>query len=219
MKITGVTLQKLLKLEVNHALYRKDGGWYHNLQKFPGVLFDENGYVIFKDEKDYVNNPGLRIRQDLNVPGGIENLPNYHPFTQHERLLIYGENPFDLSPDQEREEDTVRVLREINMILRKKKHVDKLKNLYNNRCQLCGIQISIGKKKYYSEVHHIIPLGNPHNGKDVLSNMICVCPNHHVQLDLNAIPLNPSEFVVDKHPLSQECLSYHNRLVTGIEEN
>ena len=29
------------------ALYREDGKWYHHLKKFPGALFDFNGYIVF----------------------------------------------------------------------------------------------------------------------------------------------------------------------------
>lgn len=213
MKITGIALQKLLKLDVNHALYRKNGGWYHNLQKFPGVLFDGNGYVIFKDEGEYLNSPLLRIRQDLNVPGGIENLPNYHTFTRHERQLIFGAKSIGQLGDNEPSEDTIRILREINVILRKKHLVEKLKKLYDHRCQICGTKISIAGKKYYSEIHHIIPLGNPHNGKDILSNMICVCPNHHVQLDFNSLKLDPSSLILSKHNISEESFEYQNKMV------
>jgi 5-methylcytosine-specific restriction endonuclease McrA len=34
----------------------------------------------------------------------------------------------------------------------------------------------------YSEVHHIVPLGE--GGEDVLSNVACVCPAHHREAHL-----------------------------------
>lgn len=210
MKITGAILKRLLKLDVEHALYRKDGDWYHNLKKFPGVLFDENGYVIFKKEKEYINNPLLRIRQDLNVSLGIENLPNYRCFSKTERLLIYGLDKSNLQKDSIGEEETIRVLRELHVILRKRKLVEKLKNLYDNTCQICGISIAAGGNKFYSEVHHIIPLGNPHNGSDTIDNMMCVCPNHHVQLDLKAIKIDYHSLKKVNHKISQVSIDYHN---------
>ncbi|MDT0676468.1 HNH endonuclease [Autumnicola musiva] len=207
-------MQKILKLEVSQALYRQDGKWYHNVQKFPGALFDENGYVIFNEENEYLNNPLLQIKKDLHVVGGINNLPTYRNFTNYERLLIYGDNLTNFLNDHKKDdEETVRVLREIQVIQRKGKLVSTLKKMYSDSCQLCGTKVPIKSGKFYSEVHHIIPLGNPHKGKDTLNNMISVCPNHHVQLDLRAIHLNPSQFVLNNHVLSKESLQYHNSLV------
>lgn len=48
MKLTGEILKRLFDLNVDHSLYKKDGGWYHYLKKIPGVLFDRNGYAILK---------------------------------------------------------------------------------------------------------------------------------------------------------------------------
>lgn len=70
---------------------------------------------------------------------------------------------------------------------RDQKLVQKLKNLYACRCQLCAsdeywdIPMENGQK--YIEVHHIIPnsIGYDDEGKSVDNpgNMIVVCPNHH----------------------------------------
>lgn len=206
--MTGNYLNKLLSINAKHALYRKDGYWYHNLKKFPGVLFDENGYLFFADQESYVNNPSLQIKKDLHVLGGIESLPGYREFTDFERELINGIEPSSIK--EKEVEETVRVLREIEVVLRNRALVVQLKKLYNNTCQICGTQLSIAQGKFYSEIHHIISLGRPHNGKDMLSNMICVCPNHHVLLDLKAIPI---ELKIRKHEISQESIDFHNSLV------
>jgi 5-methylcytosine-specific restriction protein A len=42
--LTGKELNRLWKVNAKHALYREDGRWYHQLQEFPGVLFDANGF-------------------------------------------------------------------------------------------------------------------------------------------------------------------------------
>ena len=90
--------------------------------------------------------------------------------------------------------------------------VDELKIRYNNVCQICGTQIKIGENKYYSEVHHIWPLGKPHNGSDTLDNMVCVCPNCHTLLDYKAIHLNKEIFKVLKHNIADANIKYHNTL-------
>lgn len=110
------------------------------------------------------------------------------------------------------DEKTVRRLREIAILLRKKSLVDKIKKLYNNKCQLCSTSIFLGSDKLYSEVHHIIPLGKPHNGIDHISNMICVCPNCHVQLDFKSIRLNLSKITI-KHEISKEFAVEYNSMV------
>jgi len=82
--------------------------------------------------------------------------------------------------------------------------------LYNNTYQLCENRLEIAAGQYYSEVHHIKPLGRPHNRPDVLENMICVCPNCHALLDLGGIVFGDNSFKVVKHPINGEYLRYHN---------
>ncbi|WP_286760613.1 HNH endonuclease [Salegentibacter sp. UBA1130] len=86
--MTGKSLSNLLKIEAFHALYRKDGKWYHNLKKFPGVLFDLKGYIIFKTKEDYITNPYLKITKDLHIKNGISSLAGYQYFTPHQIELI-----------------------------------------------------------------------------------------------------------------------------------
>ncbi|MFC9317408.1 HNH endonuclease [Streptomyces nigra] len=60
--------------------------------------------------------------------------------------------------------------------------VEKIKLLYQQRCQVCGLQLET-RFSHYSEAAHIQGLGAPHAGPDKLSNLLCLCPNHHVQFD------------------------------------
>jgi predicted restriction endonuclease len=50
----------------------------------------------------------------------------------------------------------------------------------------------------------------PHNGPDVKSNIIVVCPNHHVMLDYGAINLNKELLRLNNHVISNEYIEYHN---------
>ena len=210
--MNGSYLNKVLQLGAKHALYREDGKWYHNLRKFPGVLFDKNGFVIFHNEEDYKSCSELQIRKDLHVINGIESLGQYKRLSDFEKKLTNGIS--DESSQKENDEETIRIRRELDIILRRKHLVGKIKNLYNNTCQLCSTQLEIGGNKYYSEVHHIIPLGKPHNGKDILENMICVCPNCHIQLDYKAMPLSIESFKEIKHKIAAEYITFHNSLIT-----
>ncbi|MEK6530967.1 MAG: hypothetical protein AABZ23_00565 [Deltaproteobacteria bacterium] len=77
-KLTGKYLNELWKVGARHALYREDGKWYEHLKRFPGALFDYNGYVIFKTEKEYEQSSYLQHGIKLNVPhDGISAMPNY----------------------------------------------------------------------------------------------------------------------------------------------
>jgi 5-methylcytosine-specific restriction protein A len=73
----GQRLSQKWKLGVKHALYHKDGTWYHRLTRFPGALCDPFGYVIFKSEADFANCPYLRIGQDVAVKDHLSDIPGY----------------------------------------------------------------------------------------------------------------------------------------------
>ena len=60
-----------------------------------------------------------------------------------------------------------------------------VKALHRYRCQACGTRLETPTGPY-AEAAHIRPLGAPHHGPDVLSNVLCLCPNHHAGFDLYA---------------------------------
>ncbi|MFZ3568176.1 HNH endonuclease [Streptomyces sp. BH097] len=60
--------------------------------------------------------------------------------------------------------------------------VSRVKELHRHECQVCGISLRY-RRGPYSEAAHIRGLGTPHNGPDVLQNLLCLCPNHHVLFD------------------------------------
>ncbi len=70
---------------------------------------------------------------------------------------------------------------EITRFVRDSEKVTKLKELYQNKCQICGYTFEYKKGKFYSEVHHYNPL-YAHSDDD-FDNMIVVCPNHHAEFD------------------------------------
>lgn len=112
-------------------------------------------------------------------------------------------------------EVTTRTLREINIINRNRTLVQSLKSLYNNTCQLCSTQIKIAEHVFYSEVHHLKSLGQPHNGPDTSGNMIVVCPNCHVMLDFKSIEISKDKIKFkDPHQVDDTHINYHNTQIT-----
>ena len=64
-----------------------------------------------------------------------------------------------------------------------------LKRHYDNNCQFCGTRLQVADGHFYSEAAHIKGLGEPHNGPDTTTNMLVLCPNHHLQFDRGVISL------------------------------
>lgn len=114
----------------------------------------------------------------------------------------------------------------ISRIVRDSKIISYLKELYNNRCQICSESIDLGNWKLYSEGHHIRPLWIPHNWPDKIENIIILCPNHHTEFDYWAIAIDPHKLTIfhkskynkfynkpivinDKHNINNLYLAYH----------
>lgn len=62
-----------------------------------------------------------------------------------------------------------------------------LKAMYGHRCQICGTTIRGRDGGAYAEGAHVRPLGRPHLGGDMRENLLCLCPNHHTQLDVGGL--------------------------------
>jgi 5-methylcytosine-specific restriction protein A len=76
-QLSGRQLNEVWNVGAKHALYHREGCWYNNLERFPGALFDPNGYVAFATEHAYKSSRHLRITQETNVPNGISSIPGY----------------------------------------------------------------------------------------------------------------------------------------------
>ncbi|MBY0001437.1 HNH endonuclease [Priestia aryabhattai] len=116
----------------------------------------------------------------------------------------------------------------VSTIQRSNQLVSELKVLYNNCCQACRRQLDLGREHSYSEVHHICPLGSPHNGPDVVENMIVLCSDHHAMFGRGAITLDLDRNVVLHtnnfnsihgqnilllHRIGQNYIKYHNDFI------
>ncbi len=83
----------------------------------------------------------------------------------------------------------------------------KVKELNKFTCQVCGVRLMTPGGPY-AEGAHIRALGYPHNGPDDLSNILCLCPNHHILLDLGAIWIN-EDFTVGPYDLPLRTVADH----------
>jgi hypothetical protein len=98
-------------------------------------------------------------------------------------------------------------------ILRDTRLARHVKGLHNNRCQVCGHTIILPDGSCYAEAHHIRPLGEPHNGPDVAENILCLCPNHHTEMDYLASAIDTNELhAAQGHSIGDQYVSYHNDL-------
>jgi predicted restriction endonuclease len=73
-----------------------------------------------------------------------------------------------------------------------------VKELYNYKCQMCGLTIYSPRLKslWYCEAHHVQPLGKKYKGPDHKSNIIALCPTHHCMMDLGVLAIDPSNLKV-----------------------
>lgn len=132
---------------------------------------------------------------------------------------ILAQNEYDKSEDQVNESDgvTSRIPTTVLRIVRDTRLSRKVKELYNYTCQICALRIEFNGIGY-AEAAHIRPLGRPHNGKDLLNNLLCLCPNHHVMFDKGHFTINDdfscegiseSVTVLNGHILDLDNVNYH----------
>lgn len=86
--ITAKKIEKIVQTGAVHVLYRKDGTWYHHLDKFPGALFDINGFLVFQTREEYEKNQYLQHGKELSIPRGISSIPRYTKFTKEQKEEI-----------------------------------------------------------------------------------------------------------------------------------
>lgn len=104
-------------------------------------------------------------------------------------------------------------------VIRDTKLSTTVKELYDYTCQVCGTQIGLPTGNFYMEGAHIRPLGKPHDGPDNLSNILCLCPNHHLMFDKYCYSINPDTLELigingrltlkNEHDLERAHLVYH----------
>jgi 5-methylcytosine-specific restriction protein A len=234
--LSGKYLNEFWGIGAKHALYREDGKWYHQLKEFPGVLFDANGYVFFETKESYLGSPFLQIQKDLHVINGISSMPNYIRITENNQLQSISQAKKKISERKKVYKTKNKILKAANIpkgnigvirmlikeerVIRDTKVSAWVKHIHDYQCQICGIALQLNDTDLYAEAHHIRPLGEKHNGPDVVENVICVCPNHHALLDYGAIAIDRSMLLnIDGHEINDEYIEYHNNVIYKKKES
>ncbi|MEU8029752.1 YDG/SRA domain-containing protein [Streptomyces sp. NPDC049099] len=142
-----------------------------------------------------------RLPDELQDPTSVERQISDLLERQEERLQ---EEPSEAEPEavgEEGDEDsdeeapvgekfpeTRRV--KVQRLVRDDAVIRNVKRLHGGECQACGLRLVGPGGKPYSEGAHIRPLGKSHKGPDVEPNVLCLCPNCHVRLDIGAIVID-----------------------------
>ena len=125
---------------------------------------------------------------------------------------IPGQTVFDRAESRQiGEQGPQRIESVIQRIVRNTEVAHLVKQLHHHRCQVCDEQLETPAGPY-AEAAHIQSLGDPHNGPDIIENVLCLCPNHHVQFDLGAFVITDDYRIVD--PVSEELLGHLSRVET-----
>jgi predicted restriction endonuclease len=114
----------------------------------------------------------------------------------------------DISEPPARQQQVIyRILRDTDL-------ARQVKAMHNYECQICGHTIHLPDGSRYAEAHHVRPLGR--DGLDAMDNIVCVCPNHHAELDYGASQLSTKDLrTVSGHSVNETYIRYHNEVICG----
>jgi predicted HNH restriction endonuclease len=137
---------------------------------------------------------------------------------QHDWSIYLGTqsstSPVFQADDMGDDERADRKLEQVSRLVRDTKCAREIKALHAHTCQLCGTQFELCPGIFYSEAHHLQPLGAPHHGPDKKGNIMCVCPSCHVRLDYHAVLIDPAKLRVRPgHDVAKRFIVHHNKLV------
>ena len=77
---TGSNLIREWRINALQGRFHIDGHFYERLERFPAVLCDQHGYVLFETREEYENSPYLKIGEKVNVVSRvacIAGMPGY----------------------------------------------------------------------------------------------------------------------------------------------
>ena len=176
--------------------FKKTGSFITSENKMAQKYIAPIPPLLFEIIENYLTDKGIKLFSNIQIKTDIDK-------------SFYG---LDEKPG--------RTIQTTSRIIRNTKIIRELKNTYNNTCQICGIKIQ-SNTGYYSEGHHIRPLGGVHGGYDHKSNVIILCPNHHIEFDYGVVAIDPeSKMVVYKRKsphemayqrvdISEDSIKYH----------
>jgi len=97
----------------------------------------------------------------------------------------------------------------VNLYKRNSKLITKLKQLYKNKCQICHFSFMKKSLEYYSEVHHLKPIGE--EGSDSIDNIVNLCANCHRKIHYATIEFGELDNNIRKIWINNklEEITYH----------
>ncbi|SIO13989.1 HNH endonuclease [Vannielia litorea] len=153
-------------------------------------------YAAFSVIEEYLDLGGPARLDDMEWNGGtVEAASNTSPrrtgsprLSSH-RDITKRKKPTDLTLTV-----VQRAYAQAQQQVRNRLHAEWVKNLYDNRCAICGIALKVDPTgKTYSEAGHVKPVGDPFKGPDHLKNILPFCPNHHKAFDQGGVWIHPNE--------------------------
>jgi hypothetical protein len=194
----GATLNQRWKVNARHALFSSTGRWYHQLKRFPGVLFDPKGYILFETEADYRTCSSLSIQQDTWVQHGIASAPGYVQIVIEGSEYIPGTtSSVGTKPGRAHYEGNPI---SVNLTVYERDRGARTACLqrYGYKCAVCQFDFShtygeIGVDMIH--VHHLTPVsivGQTH-AVDPIHDLRPICPNCHAVIHRRQPPFSVEE--------------------------
>lgn len=197
-RISGIVSKKIKNLKFGESIY-------------PAAIDKKQiNYFLFFEKLDICNISYSKLinysKSTIRVQGIFEIKDEY--FTKKIKKLT----PKKFDPKEKIIGPAKRSKSEVWRFVRNQGKILELKNLYRNKCQICGYTFEHNanqKKGYYSEVHHYNPLKK--QADDDFGNMIILCPNHHAEFDYGVKFIHLDEAtIIDKHGKETgESIKFH----------
>jgi putative restriction endonuclease len=201
--LTGLPVRVTRKVTDSGRTFYRYGGLYRIVSYWaePG----KSGYRVWRFRLEVLPEWAEIVESVTSSSDGAEETLFATPSEAQEPLASYDPAPRQAITTQ-------RIVRDTTITRR-------VKVLHDYRCQVCTTQLSSAAGPY-AEAAHIQPLGAPHHGPDLLSNVLCLCPNHHVLFDLGSFGIAddgtllslPGNLVLQKkHLIEPKFLAYHRK--------
>jgi len=187
---------------------------FSNLNSSKGSRIDMRIYF-----KRIIRELKTRFSEYRNIQNDINTI--YFRSYPNEKLLEIYFLPLDNNKDGNTDLNNKTKSRkyEMEIKVRNRKLVSRIKQAHNYRCQICGLSITKGVSpiEYYCEVHHLKPMAeDSEENQDVEGNLIVVCPNHHIEFQCKVIAINPEDQETIIHALGDEN-PFHGKPINGKE--
>lgn len=182
--------------------------WVKPFWKGEGIIISKDYKLI--QETDKLDNQKENVATESDIEKVAEiSLEN----NLSEEIIDTPKKPELLGHDPEKEidislEERMYAPRNINSPVRDVSFRERILNVYNDRCAICGIQMDI------LEACHIIPVED--NGTDEIINGIALCPNHHKTFDSGLIWINEEYGIVLNHSKIKD-IKYAN-IAGGLDD-